>query len=220
MRMKSVINLPVLGPMGIAPLMIASMAPVGMVVARILYTQHISHLFLVWNLFLAWIPLGLALLAWRTRRRPFLAAALGFLWLLFLPNAPYLVTDLIHLRPNPTVPMWYDLGMLFSFAFAGLALGLRSLQLMQGIVKERFGVLAGWIFALTICLISSFGIYIGRFLRWNSWEFLLHPGRLTADVLDHLASPDALLRLFTIVILFGSVTIVGLLMFPANEATR
>jgi uncharacterized membrane protein len=220
MRMKSAINLPVLGPMGIAPLMIASIAPVGMVVARILYTQHISHLFLVWNLFLAWIPLGLALLAWRTRHRPFLAAALGFLWLLFLPNAPYLVTDLIHLRPNSTVPMWYDMGMLFSFAFAGLALGLRSLQLMQGIVKERFGALASWIFALTICMISSFGIYIGRFLRWNSWEFLLHPGRLTADVLGHLASPEALLRLFTIVLLFGSVTIVGLLMFPANETTR
>lgn len=220
MRLRNIIDLPGVGLMAIVPLMVASLAPVGMVMARILYTQHISHLFLLWNLFLAWIPLGLALLAWRVRRQPLLTFALGFLWLLFLPNAPYLVTDLIHLRPTAEAPLWYDLGMLFSFAFAGLALGLRSLQLMQGLVKARFGALSGWIFALAVCLISSFGIYIGRFLRWNSWEFLFQPGRLIADVLDSLATPEALLRLFTIVLLYGSVTIVGLLMFPASETTQ
>jgi uncharacterized membrane protein len=191
-----------------------------MLLARIVCAQHVSHLFLLWNLFLAWIPLLLALLIWRFRQYLVLTVALGFFWLLFLPNAPYLVTDLIHLRPTTEAPMWYDLGMLFSFALVGLALGLHSLHIMQRLVQGRFGVLVGWTFALTAAVLSGFGIYIGRFLRWNSWELFLHPLRLASDVLATLTTPASLVKLLTVVLLFGAVTIVGLLMIPTYQTGK
>jgi uncharacterized membrane protein len=204
----------------ILPLALASLVAVGLLLLRIAYARHANHLFLSWNLFLAWIPLLLALLARRFRKRPLLAVALGFLWLLFLPNAPYLVTDLIHLKPTTQAPLWYDLGMLFSFAFVGLALGLHSLHIMQGLVRGRFGALAGWTFALAAAVLSGLGIYIGRFLRWNSWELFLHPTRLTSDLLATLTAPGSLLKLLAVVFLFAALTIVGLLIIPAQRTTN
>lgn len=204
----------------ILPLVFASAASVALVLVRIVYTEHVAFLFLLWNLILAWMPLLLALLAWQVRRHLFLVLIAGFLWLLFLPNAPYLVTDLIHLRPTAEAPMWYDLVMLFSFALAGLALGLHSLHLMRGLVNQRAGLLTGWIFTLAIAALSGFGIYIGRFLRWNSWEIFLHPQRLASDVAATVAAPDSLLKLLTVVLLFGVVTIVGLLLVPAWQTSK
>ena len=204
----------------ILPLAIASFAAIGMLLLRMTYARQATLHFLFWNLFLAWIPLILALMAWRYRHSPAFAIALGFLWLLFLPNAPYLVTDLVHLGPTSAAPMWYDLGMLFSFAFVGLALGLRSLHIMQELVQERFGAPAGWTFALTAAALSGLGIYIGRFLRWNSWELFLHPTQLTSDLLATLATPGSLLKLLAVVFLFGAVTVLGLLIIPAHQTIK
>jgi uncharacterized membrane protein len=204
----------------ILTLLIASATPIALLLARIVYTRHIAYLFLLWNLALAWMPLLLAILAWQARRHPFLALSTGFLWLLFLPNAPYLVTDLIHLRPTPQAPMWYDVIMLFSFALAGLALGLHSLHLMRDLVQRRFGLLPGWIFALVAATLSGFGIYIGRFLRWNSWEIFLHPLHLVSDVAATVSAPTSLLKLLTVVLLFGTITLVGLLLVPAWQTSK
>jgi uncharacterized membrane protein len=200
--------------------LIASTVPVVLLLVRVVYTQHFAYRFLLWNLLLAWIPMLLALLAWRFRRNSFLALSAGFLWLLFLPNAPSLVSDLIHLKPKSEAPMWYDMVMLFSFAFAGLALGLHSLHLVRGLVKRRFGLLSSWVFTLAVVALSGLGIYIGRFLRWNSWEIFLHPLRLAADVATAMTTPASLLKLLTVVLLFGAVTVVGLLMLPAWQTTK
>ena len=201
-------------------MLIASAAAVSLLLLRVLYTQHIAYLFLLWNLMLAWIPLLLAILTWRVRQHLFLTLVAGLLWLLFLPNAPYLVTDLIHLKPTPEAPMWYDMVMLFSFACAGLALGLHSLHLIRGLVNRRLGLLPGWVFTLAVAALSGLGIYIGRFLRWNSWEIFLHPLRLASDVAATITAPDSLLKLLTVVVLFGAVTIVGLLLVPAWQTSK
>lgn len=206
-----------LGSAPILPLAIGSCAALGMLLLRIGYARQASFLFLSWNLFLAWIPLLLSLLSWRYRRHPLLAIALGILWLLFLPNAPYLVSDLIHLKPGGVVPMWYDLGMLFAFAFVGLALGLHSLHIMRGLVKQSFGPVAGWCFVLAAAALSGLGVYIGRFLRWNSWEFLIHPARLASDLQATLVTPASSLKLLAFVFLFGVLTAVGLLLIPADQ---
>ena len=112
-------------------LLAASAASAGMIVARYLYSGHLAYTFLIWNLLLAWLPLAFALVAFQFSRRPLIVLPAAAAWLLFLPNAPYLITDLIHLRPWPNVPHWYDAIMFFTAATTGLFLGFTSLDLMH-----------------------------------------------------------------------------------------
>lgn len=160
-------------------LILASLLCCGFVAFRVFYSKQIHFRYFVWNLFLAWVPLGFAILL-HVRRElrarvswPDLGA--GFLWLLFFPNAPYIVTDLVHLHPRPGVPYWYDIIGVMAFATTGLFLGYLSLYLVQEVVRDWLGRALGWIFALGMLALSSFGIYLGRFLRWNSWDVLLTP---------------------------------------------
>ncbi len=170
-------------------LLLASCFSVGLVLARAVVTGSLLFWFLVWNLFLAWLPFLFAEVAhhWRNWRPGLWSAA--FLWFIFLPNAFYIVTDLMHLRPFPTVPIWYDALMIFSFALTGLLLGFLSLQRMQRLVAARVGPWLGWLFAAGTLALSSFGIYIGRFLRWNSWDIFTNPGPLLADIGRNLLTP-------------------------------
>jgi uncharacterized membrane protein len=184
--------------------------PAGLVFFRMAYTGSIIYGFLVWNLFLAWLPL---LFAWFTcmiaprSRVPALMAAAA--WLAFLPNAPYLITDIAHLHPIGDIPYFYDVVMFFSLALAGLALGFSSVAWMQTAVRERMGVWPARLFAAGVIAMASFGVYIGRFLRWNSWDILIHPGPLfweVARVLHHPATHRAIwahVALLTVVLLFA-----------------
>ena len=160
--------------------------------ARFLYSGQITYIFLIWNLFLAWLPLIFAWLAVRWRKRPLPALAAAFLWLLFFPNAPYLVTDLIHLRAIDPVPLWYDLILLLDFALLGLFLTFVSLRMMHDLVGSRFGAIAGWLFTITVIGASGLGVYIGRFLRWNSWDLFTKPLVLINDVWASLYEPRTL----------------------------
>ena len=160
--------------------------------ARFLYSGQITYIFLIWNLFLAWLPLIFAWLAVRWRKRPLPALAAAFLWLLFFPNAPYLVTDLIHLRAIDPVPLWYDLILLLDFALLGLFLTFVSLRMMHDLVGSRFGAIVGWLFTLTVFGLSGLGVYIGRFLRWNSWDLFKRPLALLNDVWINLDEPRTL----------------------------
>ena len=129
-------------------------------------------MFLVWNLFLAAIPAVAAqLFVWADAGRRHAQQFLWFfLWLLFLPNAPYIITDFIHLTPRPPIPLWYDVAVLLSCAATGLLMGYTSLADVQHVITRRFGQIAGWSTAAVSLLLSGFGIYVGRFLRWNSWD--------------------------------------------------
>ena len=165
---------------------------------RILYLKQVAFTGLVWNLFLAWVPLGAALAtyAWRGRRGNWLVVpACAVVWFLFFPNAPYIVTDILHLQPREGVPYWYDLIMLMAFALTGLFLGYLSLYLMQEVVRGWLGSAASWVFALVMLGLSAFGIYLGRFVRWNSWDALLEPlNTLTeaASIANPARNPQAL----------------------------
>lgn len=156
-----------------------------MVGVRVLYSGSPHYGALVWNLFLAWIPLGLALLVYDGARRGrggLLLLGGGALWLLFFPNAPYIVTDLKHLRTWDQMPIWYDAVLVCAAAWAGLALGFASLYLMQSVVRRLAGSANAWFFVLAVLALSSFGIYLGRFRRWNSWDLLVRPEALLSDV--------------------------------------
>ena len=119
----------------------------------------------------SWIPPTLAWMLWLAvdkLQRPLVGLALLPVWFLFFPNAPYIITDLIHLRVRDAVPIWYDAALLFSFAWNGLILGFVSLWVVQSLVTHRWGATAGWLLALGTLIAGGFGIYLGRFLRWNS----------------------------------------------------
>lgn len=171
-----------------------SLLGMGMIVARIWRTGDWVFLFLVWNLFLAWIPVGLAGVAAAFRDRPFAQAICGAWWLLFFPNAPYLVTDLMHLSHLGGHLLWYDTLMFATFALTGLVLGYVSLRLVQGVVARYLGVWGSWAFVVGALLLSSYGIYVGRFLRWNSWDLFVSPLSLARDMAGSLFE----LRTFTV----------------------
>jgi len=106
------------------------------------------------------------------------------LWFFFFPNAPYIVTDFLHLKPHLAAPEWFDIVLMMSFAWLGLLLGYLSLMLMQEIVRARKGAGWSWCFAVIMLALDAFGIYLGRFRRFNTWDVLLRPHRLAGDALN------------------------------------
>lgn len=172
----------------------ASIVSVLLLLSRYFYTGVFLFRFLGWNLLLAWLPFIFALIVIKFHGKHYVTFVFGTFWLLFFPNAPYIVTDLLHLRPRGDVPLWYDMILLFSFALTGLCLGFASLALMQMRVTMRWGRLVGWLFVLTALVMSAFGIYIGRFLRWNSWDVFYNPLLLLQDLHLNLTTPLLLAR--------------------------
>jgi uncharacterized membrane protein len=168
---------------------------VAMLGVRMLFSGESEYLFLVWNLFLALIPLGISTGLSRFKTPAFVFYPLGLLWLLFFPNAPYVLTDLIHLREHQ-VPIWYDLIMFLSFAWTSLMFGFVSLADMQQLIRVRFKARVSWLFVTVALALGSYGIYLGRFLRWNSWDVAINPQQLLLDVIEHLSHPLTHLGIF------------------------
>lgn len=166
------------------------------------------YFFLVWNLFLAAIPFAAALLYERARGF-FTQLATLLVWLLFLPNAPYIVTDFIHLRPQPPVPLWFDILLLLSAAGTGLLLGYGSVMIVQRVIERRRGALTGWLIAAVALFLSAFGIYLGRFVRFNSWEVVTDPMPLFADIAHRLMNPMQHPRTFAVTALYGVALLLG-----------
>ena len=162
--------------------------------------------FLEWNLFLAWIPLITAYIAWVLslgRKWLYLVIPLiAFVWIIFLPNAPYIITDFKHLTdPRAAVPIWFDVMMLMWFSWTGMLLGVVSLYLMQDIVHREFGRWISWIMVLAVSALSGLGVYIGRFIRWNSWDIFTDPtGILTQFV---VGAQDPSLRSIGFIVIFA-----------------
>jgi uncharacterized membrane protein len=158
---------------------IASGVCVILVSCRIIWTGRTYYGGLVWNLFLAWLPLVFALLACerfeRASHRDWRFAGLAALWLLFFPNSPYILTDILHLVTRSYYLFWVDLVVVLLCAFTGLILGFLSVFLLQGVVARLKGKAASWWFVAVASLLGGFGIYLGRFMRFNSWDVFTKP---------------------------------------------
>lgn len=202
---------------------------VAMVAVRVSYSGNSYYEALVWNLLLAWIPFALAVYVYDGRRRgergPLLWAA-GALWLLFFPNAPYIVTDFKWLRDWTGAPIWYDVVLVAAAAWCGLMLGFISLYLMQAVVRRSLGALKAWAFVIGVLAVSSFGIYLGRFQRWNSWDVFTRPGLLAHNVWPHLAHPYDHPKTVAVTVLFTAFLAMTYLVFysfaelEAGEPTK
>lgn len=173
-----------------------------------LFRYYISEtkvfFFLNWNLFLAWIPLFLStfILIFNIKSKISVAVII-IVWILFFPNSPYILTDLFHLKARNTIPIWYDLIVILSYAWTGLICGFLSLndieKLLSGYSKQRIinGIVVLFLF------ISSFGVYLGRFLRWNSWDVLNNPFGLFNDIVVRLIYPLEYTKTWGVTLLMG-----------------
>lgn len=179
-----------------------------------------TFFFLIWNLFLAWIPYWFALtLDFYTRisLRPssrILVVLLG-LWLLFFPNSPYIVTDLLHLRDRYVMPHWYDVMMFISFAWTGLLLGYSSLFEVQRFLESRFKPLFTWSVMVGAIWLGGFGVFMGRFQRWNSWDIVTHPFRLIKQQIHVLLNPFDHLNTLGVAVVLSGFMLIGYLTLNA-----
>lgn len=172
-------------------LFLLSFAGFVMIVVRIVITGQFSYIYLIWNLFLAWIPLILAVIMLYklsvNLKWTWILTLLGLLWIVFYPNAPYMITDFIHIRRGETLLVWYDFVIFSLFIITAFIVGFLSLYLVHRIVaKVSKSNVIGWMFAIFVQLLSGFGIYLGRVKRWNSWDALFSPMFLLNEVLDSL----------------------------------
>lgn len=170
----------------------ATFFSVALVAVRVAYTGSGDGLNLVWNLTLAWIPLLLAVLVYdgyrRGAPRPGLLAGAA-LWLLFFPNAPYILTDFKWIADWSGTPVVFDVLVVGAAAATGLALGFVSLYLMQALACRLFGRLTSWLLVVAFLGLSSFGVYLGRVQRWNSWDVFAQPVSLLSDIGEGLSDP-------------------------------
>ena len=203
--------------------LLSSLLSHGLLAGRIYVSGDASYGFMLWNLILAWLPYVFGLMAAAFDRRYRSAWALlvpGLLWLLFFPNGPYMLTDLIHLEPRAPIPMWYDIVLLTAFAWTGCLLAVASLNMMQSLIRAWLGRLMSWLFVVLTLGLTGLGIYLGRFLNWNSWDVFLQPGDVIADVLTRLTHPLEYLGVYGVTFLFAAFLFVFYLAFVSARASE
>lgn len=175
-------------------------------VFRFYFSETKTFLFLNWNLFLAFIPwlaTNLIILSKRLQNNKVVLILVLAIWLLFFPNAPYILTDLFHLRVRSSIPIWYDLVVILSFAWTGLTFGFLSLVDIESLASKYMNarLVRGIMFVLLFA--GGFGIYLGRYLRWNSWDILNNPLSMLSEIGERFIDPFSHPRTWGMTILFG-----------------
>jgi len=198
---------------------------VGLFVAGAVANHSLQFGYLLWNLFLAWSPLVFALILLRALRSHRWSSwgmlTVTLLWLLLLPNSFYMISDFIHIQDVLRHNLLYDVVMFTAFIFTAALLGFSSLYMVHAELRRRVSVRGSSIIVGSVLLLCSFAIYLGRDLRWNSWDVFVNPAGILFDVSDHLIHPLRYGDMFTITgsffILLTSLYIVG---WQLGEATR
>lgn len=197
-------------------LVLSNFLSIALYVVRTIDAGNNRHAYFLWNLTLAWLPV---LFAWMLGRRlksgTWLSAGnivLTLLWLGFLPNSFYLASDLIHLGETGEVSLLYDAVMFLSFIFNGFIAGFLSLLLVHGFLLERVRRRDAHFIISLVLLLCGFAIYLGRYLRWNTWDVLLSPAGILFDVSERVINPiehpQAFMTTFTFFALLGTMYIV------------
>nr|WP_321243005.1 DUF1361 domain-containing protein [uncultured Psychroserpens sp.] len=204
----------------IISLLTVSMAlSIVLLMIRMKLHQSFYLLFLVWNLFLAIIPFAITTGLASPKKTPKLTLLFFFgIWLLFLPNAPYIVTDLLHLTRTDQSFLWLDILVIMSFAFNGLILFFLSLSDMEKLLKHHLKPKTLTLVMLSIFGLTAFGIYLGRFLRYNSWEIINNPLALFSDIFEIIVQPNIEAWIFTVT--FGSFLAISYWMLKAFSNSK
>lgn len=180
---------------------------ISILLIRAKITHSIFFFFLIWNLFLAYTPLAVTtVMRYNSKliNKKVYFYPVFFFWLLLLPNAPYIITDFMHLKRETGVPVWFDVLLLVSFSASGILFGLASMKDMFGMISAKFNLKTAWIAMGIICFLSGFGMYVGRFLRYNSWDILQKPYTMTVDILCSLTDAETCKPAWGITLGFGT----------------
>ncbi|MDR0792268.1 MAG: DUF1361 domain-containing protein [Chitinophagaceae bacterium] len=175
-----------------------------LLITRVWYTQAVFYLFYVWNIFLAIIPLLIANRLKRCNRLHFGAIVLLLTWLFFYPNAPYLITDLFHYKERLPVPVWYDLMLVISAAWNGLILGMVSLTTVEQFLSKHLKPLLAKSFVFVSFGLCGYGVYLGRYLRYNTWDIVAKPGAIMRSSAHQILHPHQNMSVWIFTLLFSS----------------
>jgi uncharacterized membrane protein len=173
-------------------ILISSIFSILLLIIRIVVSQRISYVFLAWNLLLAYVPLLIA--NWLNRHEVVMRNKITLVlsisaWLLFMPNSFYIVTDLFHLHTTAGNRPWFDLTLILSFAWNGILFGIISIWKMEILLKRTKGRFASALLIFTVMWLNAFGVYIGRFLRFNSWDIVFNPFPLLSEIVEMIINP-------------------------------
>lgn len=171
--------------------------------SRILLTNKLTYVFFAWNIFLAIIPIIFSRKLLSQSRLNFKSYVLLAFWLLFFPNAPYIITDIFHYVERPPVPKWYDLLLVTSAAWNGLLLGIVSLMQVEQFLQIHINKKWTKFYMTTSILLCGYGIYIGRFLRFNSWDILTNADDVIYTSAHYFLKPWQHVSAWGFIILFA-----------------
>jgi uncharacterized membrane protein len=174
-----------------------------LVIARVIITKQLMYAFYCWNLLLAIIPLLLS--KWLLKQPSINIKSITILivWLLFYPNAPYIVTDIFHLTKRPPSPLWFDLLIVVNAAWCGLMLGIASLLQVEQFLAKHKKIIWVHCFIILCLLLSGYGVYIGRYLRFNSWDIVTNPFNLMIVFMEQISNPYKHKVIWLFTLLFG-----------------
>ncbi len=175
-----------------------------LIISRVIYSGTLTHVFLIWNIFLAWIPyiLSCYFISY-LKKQHWKQAFIFFSWLLFFPNALYIITDLIHLQDSSSAPVWFDAILLFTSSLIGLLMAFMSLHHAEKYLQRIFSQKIIHFMIPGIIVLGSFGVYLGRFQRWNSWDIIHNPLALGADIMECFISPEMHIRTWGITMILS-----------------
>ena len=174
-----------------------------LLIGRIVHTGYHTFLFIPWNLFLAIIPLYMSHKLFTAKSKGIGFIYLG-IWLLFFPNALYIITDLFHLAERKSMPQWYDLLILFSAALEGIIIGFLSLADVEQFLAKYVNKKLIPFLILGIFFMSGYGVYLGRYLRWNSWDIIADPFALLVDIGHDIIHPFRNAQCWLLTGIFGT----------------
>ena len=184
-----------------------SASAVGLFILKSVLTHNLALWGINWNLFLAWIPIFIVI--WLENKVKINALQkwevlfASLMWLLFFPNSPYIITDLVHLQSLSGNTYWHYQIMIFTYAFVSLACGLLSLYWIQKVWTKIFSLNWSNFFTFGSIMLSGYGIFLGRVQRWNSWDLFLHPFSLLKYMFHSIKNPTAILMTFEFSIFIG-----------------
>jgi uncharacterized membrane protein len=187
-------------------LIITNAASVLLFLLRLIGSDSFRYWFMLWNLALAWTAPFIAwLLIERLKRaswRHWSNIALTVLWIGFLPNSFYMVSDLIHVRPTGEVSIIFDAVLFSSFIFNGFVAGYIGSYFVHRELIRRRGEMKAYAMIIGVFALASYAIYLGRVLRWNTWDAIFHPAGLIFDVSDNILNPLAHPQAFVVTLSF------------------
>lgn len=194
--MNNILSIYILNRKQNTAIWLASFVAISLLLLRVKITHSMYLLFLIWNLFLAFIPYFLSSTIYDNffdKRKRIQNYIYAFSWLLFIPNTFYILTDFTHLHFKNSFQFGLDMLIISSFSLAGFYIGLHSLHHIHQLTIAKYGNKLGNIFILSISFLSAFGIYLGRVLRFNSWDIISNPMHLLYNSISSLFNLETII---------------------------